>query len=101
MCRVAAERVIGGLKPYYRRRDSLLRDYHAEATGLGCEGEADAEDRPSHFLQGRAMTEAQVKLIGAAVISIVLLLSGCAVAWFWQAKMLRQGHRDERGEPLG
>jgi prophage endopeptidase len=31
------------------------------------------------------MTEAQIKLVGAAVIAVALFLAGGAVAWFWQA----------------
>lgn len=31
------------------------------------------------------MTEAQIKLIGAAMIAVALFLAGGAVAWFWQA----------------
>jgi prophage endopeptidase len=31
------------------------------------------------------MTEAQIKLIGAAVIAVALFLAGGAVAWLWQA----------------
>jgi prophage endopeptidase len=31
------------------------------------------------------MTEAQLKLIGAAVIAVVLFVAGGGVAWFWQA----------------
>jgi prophage endopeptidase len=31
------------------------------------------------------MTEAQVKMIGVAVVAMVLCVAGGAVAWFWQA----------------
>jgi prophage endopeptidase len=31
------------------------------------------------------MTEAQIKMIGAAVIAVALFLAGGAVAWLWQA----------------
>jgi hypothetical protein len=32
------------------------------------------------------MTEAQIKLTGAAVIAVALFLAGGAVALFWQAR---------------